>query len=110
MERGTGTVCFPPWFLHNFLSWLHGFARFTTGGTDSAILSIRVLIRHAISRLLYAFNFRVDRSLRIEKEREERTERKRARTDGTMVVLPDDCRCTDTTGTSLRVEPRVGSH
>lgn len=44
-----------------------------------------------------------------ERERDERTERKRARTDGTMVVLPD---VVDTmaTGTSLRVESRVGSH
>lgn len=42
-----------------------------------------------------------------ERERDERTERKR--TDGTMVVLPD---VVDTmaTGTSLRVESRVGSH
>lgn len=82
------------------------------------LLSIRVLIRREISRLLTVFNFRVDRSLGSkelesaregERERDERTERKRARTDGTMVVLPD---VVDTmaTGTSLRVESRVGSH
>lgn len=80
------------------------------------LLSIRVLIRREISRLLTVFNFRVDRSLGSkelesarEGERDERTERKRARTDGTMVVLPD---VVDTmaTGTSLRVESRVGSH
>lgn len=80
------------------------------------LLSIRVLIRREISRLLTVFNFRVDRSLGSkelesaregERERDERTERKR--TDGTMVVLPD---VVDTmaTGTSLRVESRVGSH
>ena len=81
------------------------------------LLSIRVLIRREISRLLtvliFALIVLLDRKnwnrRERERERAERTERKRARTDGTMVVLPD---VVDTmaTGTSLRVESRVGSH
>lgn len=79
------------------------------------LLSIRVLIRREISRLLtvliFALIVLLDRKnwnrRERERERDERTERKR--TDGTMVVLPD---VVDTmaTGTSLRVESRVGSH
>lgn len=81
------------------------------------LLSIRVLIRREISRLLtvliFALIVLLDRKnwnrRERERERDERTERKRARTDGTMVVLPD---VVDTMamGTSLRVESRVGSH
>ena len=75
------------------------------------LLSIRVLIRREISRLLtvliFALIVLLDRKNWNRRERDERTERKR--TDGTMVVLPD---VVDTmaTGTSLRVESRVGSH
>lgn len=67
------------------------------GRNRFAILSIRVLILHEISRLLLVLIFALivllDRGYREgigERERDERTtERKRARTDGTMVVLPD---------------------
>lgn len=122
MWKGIGTVCFPPQFLRpfNFLRLLHDLSAYDLWRAEP----IRDIIKHSCINptrdieVAYGFNFRVDRSLGSkelesaregERERDERTERKRARTDGTMVVLPD---VVDTmaTGTSLRVESRVGSH